>query len=91
MSGLANALNIMDQKDAIFKTCTRDPDPATCELREVLNRFIDTQPPESCKETVMKIVIALESFGDRYVKKSNELKRMFSLGDILNYIHTVSL
>ena len=83
---LADELKLTDQMASIHDICIRDRDPATCNLREVLRRFIHAQPPQSCKNTVEKIVIALDNLGDHYVKESTELRKMFSIGDLCVYL-----
>jgi hypothetical protein len=45
-------------------------------LREVLGKFIQSQPPETCNKTVEKIATALEELGS--VKEAHELRRMFA-------------
>ena len=63
----------------------------TCYLREIIGRFIDSQPPETCNKTVEKIAIALEKLGKRYWKEVHELRRMIATGElcvhVLRYTH----
>ena len=49
-------------------------------MRQVLNKFIQSQPSETCNRTVKKIVIALEQLGNYY--EATELKRMFIPGEL---------
>ena len=70
---LLDQLNLTNQATSIDSACGKDPDPNTSCLRELLKRFIHSRPSEKCNE---KIVIALESLGNHYVKEATELKRM---------------
>ena len=81
-AALIDELELTNHKSSIHKICVMDPNPATCSLREILKRFIHAQPPQNCEKTVEKIVIALENLGDHYVKEANELREMFSTGDL---------
>ena len=51
-------------------------------MREVLDRFIHSQPFEICDRTVEKIaIIALEKLGSRYGKAIHEL-RIFAISEL---------
>ena len=74
---LAYQLDLKNQVKAIDAACSvKDQDPLTCRMREVLSRFIQTQPPETCNKTIEKIAVALEKIGNRYVKETFELRGM---------------
>ena len=77
---------------SIHGACSKEFDPVTCYLREVLDRFIQSQPVEHCNETVEKIVIGLDKLGSRYVKEATEL-RTFATGEycLINNELTVML
>ena len=77
---LAYQLDLTNQTTSIHGACTKELDPVTCYLREVLDRFIQSQPVEHCNKTVEKIVIALMELGSRYVKEATEL-RTFATGE----------
>ena len=79
---LAYQLDLINQTASIQGTCNMESDPVTCYLREVLDRFIQSQPCETCNKTVEKITTALEKLGSRYGKNVNELRRMFAMGEL---------
>ena len=60
---------------SIRAACSSVIDQEICCLREVLGRFIQSQPPEICDKTVEKIAIALVDIGSHY-----ELKQIFTKG-----------
>ena len=76
---MINELDLTNQTTSIHGACNRDVDPVNCYLRQVLNKFIQSQPPETCNRTVEKIVVALEKLGKKY--EATELRRMFITGE----------
>ena len=71
---LAYQLDLKNQATSIHGACSKELDPVTCYLREVLDRFVQSQPVELCNKTVEKIVIALDKLGSCYVKEATELR-----------------
>ena len=51
---------------------------ATCYLKEVVKRYIQSQPGEPCNESVRKIVNALKGLG-KYEKEATNLIAKFKL------------
>ena len=68
---LADQLNLQDQVASIQEICNREIDIRACYFREVVSRYVQSQPKESCDNTRRKIVIALEELG--YVKEASRL------------------
>ena len=77
---LANQLNLVGQVSAIELTCLRQTSDS-CYVREILDRFIHSQPLESCQETAEKLVRALQELGGKLVYEINQLKVMFKMYD----------
>ena len=76
---LVNELDLINQLTSIGEVCSKEHDPMPCRLAEVLERFIQSQPSESCKETVEKIVVALEQLENHY--QATELRKIFLTGE----------
>ena len=76
---LVNELDLTYQLASIGEACSREHDPAACRLAGILERFIQSQPSETCKRTVEKIVVALEKLKNHY--QATELRRMFMIGE----------
>ena len=68
---LAYQLNLQKQVAAIQDICHREIDIRPCYFREVVSRYIQSQPEESCDNTRRKIAKALEELG--YVNEASRL------------------
>ena len=80
---LADQLNLQDQVAAIQDICHREIDIRPCYFREVVSRYIQTQPEESCDNTRRKIVKALEEL--RYVNEASRLRTLI-VGELYQHI-----
>ena len=69
---LADQLNLQDQVAAIQDICNREIDIRPCYFREVVSRYIQSQPEESCDNSRRKIVTALEELG--FVNEASHLR-----------------
>ena len=77
---LADQLNLKDQVADIEEKCnSRRP----CHFREIVSRYIQSQPDESCDNTRRKIVKALEEL--RYVNEASRLRGL-KLGELYQYM-----
>ena len=81
---MVNELDLTNQLTSIHSACRTDLDPVNCYLTQVLNKFIQSQPPETCNKTVEKIVIALEELGNHY--EATELRRLFITGELCMHV-----
>ena len=68
---LADQLNLQKQVASIQDICHREIDIRPCYFREVVSRYLDSQPIESCDNTRRKIAEALKKLG--YVNKASLL------------------
>ena len=68
---LAYQLNLQDQVAAIQDICYREIDIRPCCFREVVSRYIQSQPEESCDNTRREIAKALKELG--YVNIASRL------------------
>lgn len=64
----------LNQKTSIETTCQNEGLPAECQLREVLDRFINSRDPEPCCKTVEVIAGVLKQSKNN--KAAGELKEM---------------
>ena len=71
---LANQLNLQDKVAAIQDKCSSRNDIRPCYFREVVSRYIQSQPEESCDNSRRKIVTALEELG--YVNEAGRLREL---------------
>ena len=71
---LAYQLNLQDQVAAIHDICNREIDIRPCYFREVVSRYIQFQPEESCDNTRRKIAMALEQLG--YMNKASHVRKL---------------
>ena len=79
---LAYQLNLQDQVDDIQDECNSKTDKRPCYFREVVSRYIQSQPEESCDNTRRKIVKALEEL--HYVNEASRLRELI-LGELYQY------
>ena len=68
---LADQLRLHNQVADIQELCSRVFDIRPCYFREIVSRYLDSQPEESCDNTRRKIAKALKKLG--YVKKASLL------------------
>ena len=64
----------LKQKTSIRTTCQNDRLPAECQLREVLDRLINSRNPEPCCKTIEVIAGVLKQSNNN--KAAGELKEM---------------
>ena len=64
----------LNQMAAIHGACQNEMDPTPCKLREVVRRFINSQPLESCCDTVEKIATALEELTSPHILQASKLR-----------------
>ena len=83
---LTDQLDLTSQTRSIHGACYKELDAVTCYLREIIGRFIDSQPSEVCNKTVEKIAIALEKLGRKYWKEVHELRRMIATGELCVHV-----
>ena len=69
---LANQLNLNKEVPAIDVACQQQENPLLCKLRELVERFINSQGLEPCHTTVEKIASALEALTQ--IKRADELR-----------------
>jgi hypothetical protein len=69
---LANQLNLEDEIPTITGACQYQ---VACRLRQIVDRFINSQDLEPCHMTVEKIASALEELHFPHTKKAEQLRR----------------
>lgn len=71
---LADQLDLDDKVTSIEVACTNERRAirATCYLKAVLKKYIQSQPSESCDMTVGKIAEALDELG--YINEASQLR-----------------
>ena len=76
---LADQLDLDDRVTSIDVACTNERRAirAMCYLREVVKKYIQSQPSESCDLTVGKIAKALDELG--YINEASQLIRISEL------------
>ena len=87
---LGDQLGLAGQSTAIETGCSTEIRAvrATCYLKAVVKRYIQTQSGEACKESVQKIVNALKGLGNRYEKEATNLIAEFKLGEFGEFANT---
>ena len=76
---LANQLNLQKQVADVQEKCNNI---RPCHFREIVSRYIQSQPEESCDNTRRKIVKALGEL--RYVNEASRLRGL-KLGKLYQY------
>ena len=71
---LANQLNLENEIHDIVGACQQE-NPVACRLRQIVDRFINSQRLEPCYTTVENIAGALEALQFPHTKKADQLRR----------------
>ena len=72
---LANQLNLEDETQAIAGACQQE-NPVACRLRQIVDKFINSQDLEPCHMTVEKVASALEKL--KYTKQAGLIRSVCS-------------
>ena len=86
---LADQLDLK-QNPAIIGKCSRETDPVTCCLREVVKGYIATKPPDQCNNTVNEIATALEQLSKPRINAAFQLRSRYNISKHNITIHLYS-